>query len=264
MTIELSIITVNFNNEVGLEKTIKSVLSQSFKNYEFIIIDGDSDDNSIKIIKSYSKNNRIIWKSEPDTGIFNAMNKGIKKARGNYLLFLNSGDVFLTKESLNSFLHKESLIEDIIYGDYKFEVGEKIYPDNLTPLFFFKSSLPHQSTIFKKTVFEELGSYNENYKIASDREFYIKCFLNKNISFKHIKMPLILYDLTGISNSESYKIQKYREDEAILKEYFDIFYQDYVSYTFLEKEINRRNKKTIQGLIKRINFKFKYIFSKFK
>ncbi|NDP23058.1 MAG: glycosyltransferase, partial [Paludibacter sp.] len=136
----LSIVTINYNNCIGLEKTIASVISQNYRNFEFLVIDGDSTDGSKAIVaKNKDRINYSI--SEPDTGIYNAMNKGIKAASGEYLLFLNSGDVLNGVIALESFILHPDFLGDIIYGDYKFEKGEKVYPEYLTPLFFVRSSL---------------------------------------------------------------------------------------------------------------------------
>ena len=110
---KLSIITVNLNNKTGLEKTVKSVCSQTFEEFEFIIIDGGSTDGSLDIIKRY-EDNISCWVSEQDKGVYNAMNKGIKMAKGEYLQFLNSGDSLINSDVLNK-VFKENKTEDIIF-----------------------------------------------------------------------------------------------------------------------------------------------------
>lgn len=253
----LSIITINYNNANGLNKTINSVIEQQFKNIEYIIIDGNSSDNSLNIIKK-NEHNLAYWISEPDTGIYNAMNKGIKQSSGEYILFLNSGDVLTGVTALQDFINHPSFNGDVIYGDYKFAKGEKIYPDVLTPLFFIKSSLPHQSTFFKKEVFDEMDLYEEHYKIVADRAFYIKCFLSGKFIFNHIKYPLTKYDLTGISNAAEYIALKKKEDEAIFMKYYGLFYKDYKSYLELERELYLAKRSTMEGIIKRIKKRLKF------
>ncbi|MCF6182885.1 glycosyltransferase family 2 protein [Lutibacter sp.] len=252
----LSIITINYNNAIGLKKTMQSVVNQTWSNFEYIVIDGNSSDNSVAIIKAFNFTN-LKWISEQDTGIYNAMNKGIKMAKSEYLLFLNSGDVLNGVTALNDFIQHPNLIGDIIYGDYKFDKGEKIYPDVLTPLFFIKSSLPHQSTFFKRSVFDSIGLYDESYKIAADRAFYIKCFLSDKFKFTHIKYPLTIYDLTGLSNSKDFNFTKKKEDEAIFKKYYGLFYNDYMKYLQLEKELSIIKGLTFKGMIKRIKKRLK-------
>ena len=112
---KLSVITINFNNAIGLEKTIKSVIEQKFTDFEFVIIDGDSSDGSKEIIKKYS-NKISYWVSEKDKGIYNAQNKGIERAIGEYCLFLNSGD-YLVDTTVFQTVFSEKRTQDIIYGD---------------------------------------------------------------------------------------------------------------------------------------------------
>ncbi len=251
----LSIITVNYNNHLGLQKTIDSVISQQWKNFEYLIIDGASTDDSLTIIKE-NEHHIHYWVSEPDTGVFNAMNKGFQQAKGECLLFLNSGDVLNGENALLDFINHPNFKGDIIYGDYQFENGGKIYPDELTPLFFIKSSLPHQSTFFKRSVFEVMGLYNESYKIAADRAFYIKCFLSDKFIFTHIKYPLTIYDLKGLSNAKEFNSLKKVEDEAILKKYYGVYYQDYQKFLQLERELSLVKMSTFKGILKRLKRKY--------
>jgi glycosyltransferase involved in cell wall biosynthesis len=256
MCLKLSIITVNYNNAIGLKKTMESVVCQMFQNFEYIIIDGGSSDVSLSIVKEHEAS-IDFWLSEPDTGVFNAMNKGIKYAKGEYFLFLNSGDVLNSGTALHDFIQHPNFKGDIIYGDYKFEVGGKIYPDALTPLFFIKSSLPHQSTFFKRSVFDRIGLYDESYKIAADRAFYINCFLSGEFNFNHIQYDLTKYDLNGLSNSKDFNKLKKQEDEAIFVKYYGLFYDDYLKYLQLEQELSLVKQKTFIGYIKRIKKKYK-------
>jgi len=247
----LSIITINYNDVEGLERTMKSVFEQHFIDFEFIVIDGGSRDRSVDCIHEYQA--RIShWISEPDNGIYHAQNKGIEAAKGTYLLFLNSGDVLNGPEALEAFITHEDFHGDIVYGDYKFEEGEKIYPDELTPYFFMITSLPHQSTLFKKTVFDRMGSYNEKYKIAADRAFYIKCFMSGQISFRHITYPLTKFDLSGLSNDPALLKEKAVEDEAAFKEYFGIHYPELAKQRTAEQKLKKAERNSFTGILKRI------------
>jgi glycosyltransferase involved in cell wall biosynthesis len=118
---KLSIITINYNNADGLQKTIKSVISQTFKNFEYIIIDGHSSDKSIDVIKE-NENYFAYWCSEKDRGIYDAQNKGIQKAKGDYLLFLNSGDC-LENEKVLEKVFALTPKEDLLYGELIFDFG---------------------------------------------------------------------------------------------------------------------------------------------
>ena len=253
----LSIITINYNDKIGLENTLKSVVDQSYQAFEFIVIDGNSSDGSLEVLKSYDSN-IDFWLSEPDSGIYNAMNKGILHAKGTYLLFLNSGDVLNGNTALHDFISHKNFEGDIIYGDYKFKNGGKVYPDKLTPLHFFKSALPHQSTFIKKSLFSEYGMYNENLKIVSDWEFFVKCFFSRKVQFKHINYPLSVFDLLGISNDVEHKSQLIAEKDMVLQKYYGFYYQDYKKHIQLELELSNTKRKTIKGVLKRIKKKLSY------
>ena len=173
---KISIITVNLNNKIGLQKTAESVFNQTFKDYEFIIIDGSSNDGSKEYIGEI-KNKLTQFVSEKDTGIYNAMNKGIKMAKGDYVYFLNSGDIFYEKTTLAS--ATEKMCEDIglYYGDliYSWPKKQEIvsFPSKLSYQFFVIDNINHQACFIKKSLFDEIFYYNENYKIISDWEFLI-------------------------------------------------------------------------------------------
>lgn len=259
---KISIITVNYNNAKGLVKTIISVKRQTYSNIEYLVIDGNSDDGSKKVIEK-EKSYISFSLSERDEGIFNAMNKGIKIATGDFLLFLNSGDVFASKKALNDFVAHKKFKGDIIYGDYQFEIGEKIYPDKLSPQFFMRSSLPHQSTLISKRVFDNIGLYDESFKIIGDRAHFFKAFLSHKFQFTHIKYALTIFDLNGISNSKEYATLKIEEDERMFKTYFGVFYEDYKELFRLKKELKITKGKTILGLINRAKTKIKKVWSPF-
>jgi glycosyltransferase involved in cell wall biosynthesis len=256
---KLSIITVNYNDAKGLEKTIQSVIAQTYQNFDYLIVDGDSNDGS-KIVAERYQANIDYYISEPDTGIYHAMNKGIKASKGEYLLFLNSGDVLNGNTAVNDFVNHIDFGGDIIYGDYKFKTGGKVYPDNLTPLFFVRTSLPHQSTFFNRVVFDKMGLYDERYKIVADRAFYIKCFLNNQFVFKHINYPLTIFDLTGISNDLIHKEKQLLENESMFQEYYGLYFEDYKKMLSLQSELNQAKRETLHGILRRISNRIKKVW----
>lgn len=248
---KLSIITINFNDSIGLNKTMNSVFDQTFKDFEYIIIDGGSEDGSVELIEQ--NQDRIThWVSEKDRGIYHAMNKGIETSQGNYLLFLNSGDTLASPTALVDFIDHPSFTGDVIYGDYKFENGNKIYPDNLYPSYFMKTSLPHQSTIFNKKVFELMGKYDEKYKIGADRAFFIKCYLSGKFIFQHINYFLTIFDLSGVSNDPEFLKRKKEEDELLLSEEYGSKYQEYRDALDFELQQNAIRRNSFRGIVKRI------------
>ncbi|MEM7086967.1 MAG: glycosyltransferase family 2 protein [Bacteroidota bacterium] len=257
----LSIITINYNDAAGLERTMNSVLEQGFSEFEYIVIDGGSNDGSAELIKQRA-GRLAYWVSEKDSGIYNAMNKGIAVAQGDFLLFLNSGDLLTGKTALQDFISHPSFKGDIIYGDYKFEQGAKVYPDQLYPAYFMKTSLPHQSTFFKKEVFERMGTYDESYKMGGDRDFFIKCYLSGEFQFVHVPYFLSFFNLDGISNNESHRKQKKEEDERMFKANYGVFYEEMKKRLSLEQELKKQKEKTAKGIAIRIKQKLKKLWTK--
>jgi len=198
----LSIITVNKNNADGLEKTIQSVICQTYSDFEYIIIDGASDDNSAEIIKKYADKINF-WISEPDTGVYNAMNKGIQKAQGEYCLFLNSGDHLLYPWTIQD-LDKE--LKTITYADVYYSdavtSSYKIfrYPKKITKSFFLFNTLNHQNCLIRRDLFKD-NFYDENFKIISDFYFFINGIYHKNMTFFHLETKIAMYDTNGISKN---------------------------------------------------------------
>jgi glycosyltransferase involved in cell wall biosynthesis len=204
---KLSIITVNRNNASGLKKTIQSVAVQTFTDFEYIVIDGASDDGSVEIIKKYA-DKITYWVSEPDTGIYNAMNKGIRKAQGNYCLFLNSGDYLIEPATLQNVFDEIARCEQAdIYYSYciKSDCTYTKTPKHITVnSFIFGNSINHQNSIISHSLFLEHGFYNEELKIASDREFWLRETWKYKSRFFYIDTTIAIYDITGISTNKDY------------------------------------------------------------
>lgn len=224
---KLSVITINLNNVTGLCETIKSIINQTFSDYEFIIIDGGSTDSSVKVIEEYS-DKIAFWVSEPDSGIYSAMNKGIKKAHGEYCLFLNSGDSFaennIVKECFDSISN-----EDLIYGNVIFNHGivqeEYKLPSELSFYHFFTDSIAHASTFIRRELFDKIGYYNESFKIVSDWEFFIKSIFINRCSLKYLNLNIAKIDVNGISRTNRDLCRQ--ERAQVLNEYFPRFLVDY-------------------------------------
>lgn len=206
---KFSIITINYNNKAGLRKTIESVVNQTCKDYEYIVIDGGSTDGSVDVIREYEYH-IDYWISEPDKGIYNAMNKGILKAKGEYLNFMNSGDCFYNEFVLdNSFSY---LKEDIVVGRlHRSGVTNtwNYYDEEITMMLFFNGSLPHPASFIKRILFQD-SLYDENYKIVSDWKFFIEKLIFENCSFKNISVDVVLFDNTGISTTNVELMEKER------------------------------------------------------
>ncbi len=230
----LSIITINLNNKEGLISTINSVIGQKCKDFEFIVIDGMSDDGSIDII---NLNKKFIDKIiiESDSGIYNAMNKGIGLSEGTYLLFLNSGDTLVDNYCIDKSL-KFLDGTDIISGDMQmFENGElRIHkaPSFINFKFFLNDSLPHPSTFIKKILFDKYGGYEERYRIVSDWLFFLVVTCKENSTYKKIDCLISNFDTNGISSNVSFRNINFQERELALSQHFGRFIGDFYSYNF--------------------------------
>lgn len=174
----LSIITINYNNLVGLRRTVASVLAQSYKDFEYIVIDGASTDGSYEFLAQHSGIDQ--WISEPDKGVFQAMNKGIQHAHGEYCLFLNSGDTLFAPDSLEGvvgYLGESDFYTGAVTYLDKMNTYTLMPPRRLTFDFLLAHFLPHPAT-FNRTEWIRKHPYHEHYNIASDWELYVRACLD--------------------------------------------------------------------------------------
>lgn len=216
---KFSIITINYNNVDGLHKTIDSVITQTYKDYEFIVIDGGSTDGSIDIVK---KNAAHIsyWVSEPDDGIYNAMNKGIKVAKGDYCLFLNSGDCLYDNSVLQEFNTYNSNKDIIIGRVYSLQNNSSLFPPphrDISMYHMYASTVPHQGS-FIKTTLQKKNLYDESLRIVADWKFFVQVIIIQNCTIEYTDFPVARYDTNGISTIDSEATWK--EKERVLYELF--------------------------------------------
>ena len=199
---KLSIITVNFNNRNGLLRTARSIVGQSFSGFEWLVIDGGSTDGSQEIMSQFSAH--IGWSvSEPDGGIYDAMNKGLAKASGEYVQFLNSGDSFIGRDVLEKVFSDEHLA-DICYGDQWCVLGDSIiekrsYPQAMDLRYLFRAPLGHQASFIRTTLAKE-HPYRVKYSISADRAFFIELYLS-GASFYYLNRPIVYFDTEGIGSN---------------------------------------------------------------
>ncbi|GAB3693521.1 hypothetical protein GCM10027592_13470 [Spirosoma flavus] len=211
MSKKLSIITINWNNANGLRQTLESVTSQLTSDCEYIVIDGNSDDGSQDVIREYTS---LItyWQSEPKAGIYADMNKGIAQATGDYCLFLNASD-WLVSGILPEAV-SECTGEDVIYfntylsyDNNRFEPLS--YSPTLTMRNFFKSTIGHQSTLIKRSLFDRFGMYDETLRLHADYAFWLKSIILENATCKYVNKFLSYYDMGGqTANANPYTLQE--------------------------------------------------------
>lgn len=199
----LSIITINYNNAEGLKKTVSSVLNQAFKNFEYIIIDGGSTDGSPEVMSLYAKH-LAYSVSEKDKGIYNAMNKGISVANGEYCLFLNSGDYFADKHVLEKVFSVKRTV-DILYGDMQTidesgNIQHLKMPARTGMMHLYADTIWHPVSFIKTSLFKKFGPYNEAYKITGDYELFLRFILKHKASTEHLPFEISVFDTTGISS----------------------------------------------------------------
>lgn len=232
-----SIITVNYNNQAGLRKTIESVVCQTFHDYEFIVIDGGSKDGSVDILKEFDSH-ITYWVSEPDKGVYNAMNKGIAHAHGEYLNFMNSGDCFYDEKVLKH-LAEMKVSADIIVGrDYHFNKTTQqgfatILPSRITMLTFIHQTLPHQSTFFKRELFDNCP-YDESLRLVADVKFYIQKICVEQCSVQLVNNIICRREPDGMSNT--YNEKRLKEHRQIVADILPpAAIQDYETLYQLDK-----------------------------
>lgn len=194
---KFSIITINFNNRRGLQRTIDSVISQDYRDYEWIVIDGGSNDGSREVIEHHQSLFRY-WVSEPDGGVYDAMNKGIRVSTGEYCLFLNSGDAFADAKVLSEVASINDKSE-IIAGHVTETTGKMIAPPpSLHFRLLYHNNIPHQGEFIKRELFESLGLYSTDLRILSDYEFNIKAAL-RMVSYHMIPRNVSIVEAGGMS-----------------------------------------------------------------
>ena len=211
---KLSIITINYNNKAGLQRTIDSVICQTWHDFEWIVIDGGSTDGSKQLIEQY-QSHFAYWCSEPDNGVYHAMNKGITHAKGEYLLFLNSGDALYDDNVLQKVddVHSSA---DIISGQaVRMDTNELLrhYDKNLL-MQLYHDTLNHQATLIKRDLFKDTR-YDENLKIVSDWKFWLETILWKKASVDVVDIIVTKQDMTGISSDQK---KEYEERECVLQQ----------------------------------------------
>ena len=279
----LSIVTINFNNAEGLRKTLASVAAQTCRDIEHVIIDGGSTDASVDIIKKYAEASKhtVVWSSEKDKGIYNGMNKGIKKASGDYIQILNSGDILAAPDvtekmiaALNDEMSRDKSLNDgvpILYGNMlksydgktitnRDSCGSGMYtPESF--LYFYKGTLNHDCAYIRRDLFDKYGLYNEEMKICSDWEWYVRAIVLGGEKAIYTNINVTIFDMNGVSESHGKNAELIKKER---REYLEkilpaTVLHDYDVFSFPILQYQRLKKHHMWGIvhfIERVLFKF--------
>ena len=274
---KLSIITINYNDAIGLQKTLNSIISQTCTDFEHVIVDGASPDNSVEVIEKYAteaslKGIKVTWISEKDKGIYNAMNKGIEMASGEYIEILNAGDILASDEVVEKMYEalEEKNNPEILYGNMLKTVDWiHIKRDNCganseyTPnsfLYFYNGTLNHDCAYIKRSLFDKFGYYNEEMKICSDWEWYVRAIILGNVSPVYVNIDVTIFDMNGVSESagKNKHIIKKERSEYLESAFPKAVINDYDKYAFVITQHQRLKKYKLWKLVyifERILFK---------
>ena len=256
-----TIITINYNNGKELRRTIESVINQTLTDFEYVVIDGGSTDDSVSIIKEYG--DRIdFWISERDKGVYNAMNKGLSHAHGEYVNFMNSGDSFYSPTVLEE-IDSEIGDADILFGNVCNSLSGRRYggikaDSEVTFLTLKKEIICHQGTFYRRTIFER-HPYDESLKLIADWKVNVQAIVFDNCKVKVVDTIVANYDLTGMSSTQSQLHAEERKrvmaelfPERILKDYEHLYTESEMPIVGLLPELKKRGR--VQKII--------YLFAK--
>ncbi len=247
----ITIVTVCKNPGESIKRTVESVLSQTYQDIEYIIIDGASTDSTLQYLKSVNSPDPSVdsWSpslskreglwvsfkfvSEPDTGIYNAMNKGMGLATGDFLLFLNAGDYLVDGDVISKVVEnidKDGGSCDIYFGNIisedpatmaRYQPPNRLKNINSLKLFFW--TVPHAAAFIKKDALTKVGGYDESFKIASDYDFFVKAFVAQKIKFNHVSLNVSVFQTGGISSDPRNSDLLKNENLTIIKKYYGTF-----------------------------------------
>ena len=254
---KISVITVSFNSAKTIEKAINSVMSQTYDDIEHIIVDGDSTDQTHSILENYRQQiDKIII--EKDDGIYDAMNKGIKAATGDYIFFLNSDDVFNDEKVLEAFAEKMTKTnKELYYGDLKFYEKGKYFIKKqhvINKILLLKNTPCQPTTFYRRDVFEKYGYFDRNYRIVSDYEWFLRVFLKHDISYEYVNCVVSIFNTGGVSTNPQHNELQDKERMDVLTKYFSPF--ELQSYGFLSKYFRSLIKNPFSSYFLNIIFKY--------
>lgn len=229
MSIKISVISVVYNSCHSLNETILSILGQTYDDVEYIVIDGGSDDGSVEIIKHYAENIKY-WCTEKDNGIYDAMNKGLSRASGDFVIFINSGDMFCSPNTISEFVNKVTDINSVYYGNALYV--NKLRKDMVwrggafSKYRLSKTNICHQTIFYPKIIFSRYR-FNPKYKLFADWAYNMQIYSLAN--FTYIDQDISYYDDMGVSalnNDEEFK----NEQLSLVRKYLGLDCILYLAY----------------------------------
>lgn len=222
--IKFSIVTVCLNSENTIRQTIESVTNQNYSQIEYIIIDGDSSDETLNIISNYRSDIDVLI-SEPDNGIYSAMNKGLRASSGDVIFFLNADDMFVDFEVIREIaqvFHTHSHLE-LLYGNVIWDIdGNNVRrksPATINRKFFGRRTLIHQTIFTKRSVFEKSGLFSENLRVVSDYQWLLTVFLRDKPNYLYYDRDICLMGTSGRSWTTDWEAER----RQVMKQYFNTF-----------------------------------------
>jgi len=214
----LSIVTICRNDRPGLERTLASIRAQTWRDFEVELVDGASTDGTADLLRALSEPWLHVT-SEPDRGIFDAQNKGWRRARGTWCLFLNAGDSLAAPDVLGR-VFAERPAEDVVYCDllraWPTRTRLLRLPDRISLSYLLAGAIPHPSTLIRRELIDRFGPYDPSLKIAADHEFFFKVVVSGQATLRHLPIALTTYAIGGASSSAATKALK-RQERALIQ-----------------------------------------------
>lgn len=243
---KISVVTVCLNAGNTIEDTLASVINQTCKNFELIVIDGGSKDTTVEIIEKY-RDKISYFVSEPDSGVYDAMNKGIKAASGDFIIFLNADDIFYDENVLENVSKtlEQNLDIKFLFGDCQYLSEDKKtitvqkFDQIKDDFSIILNNICHQSIFYHKSLFEQFGGYSLNYKIYSDWDFNIKCLAQNKVRAMYLPIVVSKFRLGGICSSKKYAKRCQEEKNNLIEKYYPKYSLLIRVHNFFRKNIKR-------------------------
>lgn len=229
----ISVVTINRNNSSGLRRTLFSVVSQTYADYEYIVVDGDSTDDSKIILQQFLSSINVLI-IEPDSGIYDAMNKGLKASSGEYVIFLNSGDTFTSPYVLSE-LSSATEEFDVVFGNIEIQLKSGMKTIHTSETIYFANSYqhdlpPHPSLLVRRSLYLSKGMFDTAYPITADVLTISRIFADPSVTYSKIATIVATFDHSGTSSLVKNELSIYSERRRFISKYFPAYLSDLDSH----------------------------------